>query len=253
MPPSTAGASSSVGSFIAFVEPMEGGGWMEFWTSLASVRERNDVLRHPFYRRWSAGTLQPGELAHYAGQYRHAVVALARASANAARSVDPSASPALRAQLQAHAREEAEHVGLWDCFCTAVGGSVSTAPAPETARCAEAWAGARERPLLRTLVALHAIEAAQPAIARAKLDGLTSHYGASEGPATAYFELHERLDVEHAAATRRLIAARLDGDQADDPPSAAERQALLAEAEAVLRGNWLLLDGVERVASPRAR
>ena len=29
------------------------------------------LLAHPFYRRWEAGTLRPGELASYAGQYRH--------------------------------------------------------------------------------------------------------------------------------------------------------------------------------------
>ena len=29
------------------------------------------LLEHPFYRRWEAGELLPGELADYAGQYRH--------------------------------------------------------------------------------------------------------------------------------------------------------------------------------------
>src|SRR5262245_15764885 len=52
--------------------------------SIDALRSRHDVLRHPFYRRWSAGELTRAELAHYAGQYRHAVVALARASAQAA-------------------------------------------------------------------------------------------------------------------------------------------------------------------------
>src|SRR3954464_14876796 len=53
---------------------------MEFWSQLEAVRERHDVLTHPFYQRWSAGELTRAELAVYAGQYRHAVVALARAS-----------------------------------------------------------------------------------------------------------------------------------------------------------------------------
>ena len=53
---------------------------MDFWTSLEQIARRHDVLRHPFYQRWSAGELTTGELADYAGQYRHAVVALAEAS-----------------------------------------------------------------------------------------------------------------------------------------------------------------------------
>ena len=68
-------------------------------------------------------------------------------------------------------------------------------------------------------------------------DGLRRWYGIGEGDGTAYFDLHAERDLEHAAAGRRLIEQRLAG---------SDEQALLAEAEAVLRGNWELLDGVER-------
>ncbi len=57
---------------------------MDFFAELDAVRERWNVLEHPFYTRWSAGELTLDELALYAGQYRHAVTALAQASANAA-------------------------------------------------------------------------------------------------------------------------------------------------------------------------
>jgi pyrroloquinoline quinone (PQQ) biosynthesis protein C len=66
-----------------------------------------------------------------------------------------------------------------------------------------------------------------------------AHYGI-EGPGAAYFELHERLDIAHAAAGRKLIDARL---------SDADHDALLDEADTVLRANWRLLDGVEAVAA----
>ena len=108
---------------------------------------------------------------------------------------------------------------------------------PETAECAAAWEG-EGRDFAGHLVALYAIESAQPAISRVKADGLREHYGFDAGPATAYFDLHAELDVEHAAAERALIEPRLDGADAD---------ALLAEAEGVLRANWELLDGVERL------
>lgn len=216
-----------------------------FWRRFATIRARHDVLRHPFYERWSAGELGEHELAHYAGQYRHAVVALARAADRAAASAGDGEDPGLAAELSQHAREERSHVELWDAFCRAVGGSPHAEPAPETQVCAGAWAGDRARPLLRSLAALHAIEASQPAIAAAKRHGLLTHYHLSEGPATAYFSLHERLDAQHAAASRRLIDSRLTGDE-------GQAEGLLGEAEAVLRANWSLLDGVERASRSAA-
>jgi pyrroloquinoline quinone (PQQ) biosynthesis protein C len=140
--------------------------------------------------------------------------------------------------MEAHAREEASHVALWDAFACAAGGDIMREPAPETAACAQAWAGEPDRPLLRALVALYAIEAAQPEISATKRAGLLEHYGFADGPATEYFSLHAELDREHAAHQRELIAHRLDDGDHDD---------LLAEAERVLRANWELLDGVERL------
>jgi pyrroloquinoline-quinone synthase len=204
---------------------------MDFWNRLDQVRADNDVLKHSFYVRWSAGELTGEELARYAGEYRHAVVALADAASSAAAA---ASDPALRAELSEHAAEEAEHVALWDKFAAAVGGSRVTEPLPETARCAATWAGDSDRPLLDSLVAIYAIEAGQPAISQTKLQGLRAHYGVEE---TEYFDVHVERDVEHAAAGRALIEQRLDG---------AAQDRLLAQAGAVLRANWRLLDGVER-------
>ncbi|HUE26848.1 MAG TPA: iron-containing redox enzyme family protein [Solirubrobacteraceae bacterium] len=204
---------------------------MGFWHRLEEVRDHGDVLRHPFYTRWSAGELSADELSVYSGQYRHAVVALAAASAGAARAAEPEVA----AELWEHASEEADHVALWDGFVHAVGGSTSARALPETAACAETW-GRTERPLLESLVALYVIEAAQPAIAEAKRVGLRDHYGIAEPSATAYFDVHVERDVEHAAAGRELIEARL---------GAADEDALLGAAESVLVANWRLLDGVQ--------
>jgi NAD(P)H-dependent flavin oxidoreductase YrpB (nitropropane dioxygenase family) len=58
---------------------------VDLWSRLADVQSRWNVLDHPFYQRWSRGELSADELAVYAGQYRHAVVALAQAAGAAAR------------------------------------------------------------------------------------------------------------------------------------------------------------------------
>jgi pyrroloquinoline-quinone synthase len=205
---------------------------MSFWDRLARVADDWDVLRHPFYERWNRGELLRDELARYSGQYRHAVVALADASAAAADGADESVRP----HLTEHAEEEASHVELWDKFVDATGGDTDAEPTPETQVCAEAWVG-RDRSTAEALTALYAIEAAQPRIADVKYEGLVAHYGFEPGSGTEYFELHAKLDHDHAAAHRELLEP-LVGRGSDEQ--------MLAAAREVLAGNWALLDGVER-------
>ena len=205
---------------------------MDLWSRLADVHARWDVLEHPFYRRWAGGELSREDIVVYAGQYRYAVVALAEAAGGAAMATS-------RVDLAVHAGEEAAHVALWDAFADAAGAERQQPPEPETAECADAWAG-EDRDLIGHLVALYAIESAQPAISRVKADGLREHYGFEAGPGTAYFELHAERDVEHAADAKALIAEHLDG---------ADEDSMVAEAERVLRANWTLLDGVERLCA----
>jgi pyrroloquinoline-quinone synthase len=197
------------------------------WERIESARERWDVLRHPFYQRWTAGALTPGQLAFYSGQYRHAVEAIATLSEDAA-----DAAPA-RAELREHAVEERQHVALWDEFVTAANGAVDAKPTPETAECANAWTAADD--LLARLVTLYAIETAQPEIARTKREGLTSSYGFADGEGTSYFRVHEGRDGEHAAQARELL---------DELATDADADRLAAVAEGAYRANWRLLDGV---------
>jgi pyrroloquinoline-quinone synthase len=206
---------------------------VEFFERLEAVRERWNVLEHPFYRRWSAGELTRAELSFYAGEYRHAVVALAEATAAAAAM---EREPSAAAQLAGHAAEERTHVELWDGFAAEVCAPLDAEPRAETEACVRAWTAAGDA--LEGLVTLYAIESGQPAISRTKLDGLVEHYGMSGGTAaTAYFELHAERDHEHAAQSRALIEERL---------AKGGEERLLARAEAALAGNWVLLDGVER-------
>ena len=204
---------------------------MDFFARLDALRERWNVLEHPFYQRWSAGELSRDELAYYAGEYRHAVVALADAIGGAA----ATAEPEIEAQLAEHAAEETAHVDLWDDFARALGADLDRAPRAETEACVAAWTAGADT--LEGLVAAYTIESGQPEIAKTKLDGLIERYAfVDEGPATEYFALHSDRDHEHAAQSRALIEERL----AD-----ADTDRLLEVAEGVLRGNWELLDGVD--------
>lgn len=194
---------------------------MNLFERLDAVADRWNVLRHPFYERWERGDLSRDDLAYYAGEYRHAVTALARLAA--------SASDA------GHAAEEAAHVAIWDEFAAALDADLDREPRAETAACADAWSCAG----FEGSAALFAIESAQPEVSRTKLEGLTRWYGFEPGSkGTRYFELHAERDHEHAELSRRVLErARPD-----------EEDGIVAAAERALRANWELLDGVELFA-----
>jgi pyrroloquinoline-quinone synthase len=160
------------------------------------------------------------------------VEALALASEQAADAAEES----IRTDMELHAREERQHIELWEEFERALGADSGRTPRPETSECARAWTAARDS--LEGLAVLYAVESNQPAISKTKLDGLVEHYGMEAGTAaTEYFSLHAELDVEHAAEGRAMLEDRLEGADAD---------RLIEVAEAALEGNWTLLDGVER-------
>jgi pyrroloquinoline-quinone synthase len=198
------------------------------WDRIEQSRSRWNVLEHPFYERWTAGELSDRELSRYAGQYRHAVEAIAAMSSAAA-----AQAPERRSELRAHADEEADHVALWDGFLDAVGGSAGAPPTAETADCVREWTA--DEGLLPTLARLYAIESGQPEISRVKRQGLVELYGVADGAGTRYFRVHEGRDDDHAAEVRELIAERAGTDDED---------AVVAAAESAFRANWRLLDGV---------
>ena len=183
------------------------------------VRARWNVLNHPFYLRWERGDLTRADIAFYAGEYRHAVVALADAAA-----VGGDAE---------HAVEEGAHIQLWDDFAAELDAPLDREPTIETRECAAAW---RAEDSLEARAVLYAVESGQPDISRTKLTGLVDHCGFAAGTkGTGYFELHSDKDHENAAASAEVLRQ----------PAPEDADRLVAAAEAALKGNWRLLDGVE--------
>ena len=199
------------------------------WDRIEEARAEWNVLEHPFYQRWSAGELTREELAEYSGQYRYATEAIATMSAGIA----ASAPEGERAGLEAHAREEAQHIEMWDGFVNAVGGDVTDAPNAETLECVDAWTKLER--LGRQLARMYAVESGQPAISKTKSEGLAAHYDINDGPGNRYFTVHETMDVHHADEGRKLIERHMNEFSEDE---------LVAAAEEAFKANWRLLDGV---------
>lgn len=179
------------------------------------------LLKHPFYKAWTAGTLPRAALQDYARQYYAFETKLPRfLTALHARSESSAARKALLANAWDEEHGEANHAELWLRFAEALG--VPREEVREAAPTAATqallhtyWQAASEAPVSAGVAALYAYEAQLPAVAEAKIAGLAEHYGIHGGNGVAFFEVHRAIDVTHAAEERRIL------EQADGPACAA--------------------------------
>jgi pyrroloquinoline-quinone synthase len=184
-----------------------------------------NLLEHSFYQRWTQGTLTHDELCDYVKQYGHVVRAVPRWL--------EQVRGGETAQLARHVDEERSHEALWETFGEALGLSteaIRTAPAND----ATTRLLARGDQLVeqgQAAAVVWALEAQTPAVAGAKLAGLSAFYGITGDAGGRYFAVHQHLDVEHAAELRVLCQ--------DGSGSAAEE---------VSEAMWDLLSSVEVVA-----
>ena len=195
--------------------------------TLDDVTARWNLLEHSFYQRWTQGTLTRDELCDYVKQYSHVV----RAVPGWLEQVSTGDGD----DLSRHVAEERSHIALWNKFGEALGISadeIRFAPAnaatAELIRCGDELTAKSE-----AAPVVWALETQTPAVAGAKLAGLSSFYGIGPESGGEYFAIHQHLDVEHSAELRALC-------------SAGSANAAAAMSEAL----WNLLTSVE--AAPQA-
>jgi len=193
------------------------------------------LLEHPFYRRWEAGELLPGELADYAAQYRHFEAMLPRFLERLADAL-PAGGPrdAVTANLDDERGDPVPHLELFDRFASALGAGPA-APTPATA----ALLGSYDRALaggpVSALCGLVAYERQAPEVASSKAAGLRAHYDLDD-EAIAFWDHHATVDVAHARWSE-LALVSLDAP----PPEVAGSARRVAEAW------WAFLDEREAV------
>ena len=89
------------------------------------------------------------------------------------------------------------------------------------------------------LGALYAYESQFPAVASAKIEGLTDRYGIRQEETLRFFRVHETADVEHSSVCRELL------DRLPEP----EKSEAVAAGEELAGALWNFLSGVEARAS----
>jgi len=101
---------------------------------LAEAIVGRHLLAHPFYRRWEAGTLEEGELAAYAEQYRHIERELPVTLAAIAAALPEGRARALvEANLADELGTPEPHAQLFESFASAAGAAPAVPATPSTA------------------------------------------------------------------------------------------------------------------------
>ena len=181
-----------------------------------------DLLRHPFYQAWSAGTLPIEALQLYADEYGKFISLL------------PTGWTTLSDEETS--QEEYEHAELWELFSNALGDNPNKAGFENSLSLVGTTNKLFSSPA-RELGALYAFEVQQPATASSKLAGLKEHYQLPK-EVEPYFEIHSS-NWHESENLLELIAAL---------PSNEQDQVVLACQE-MATALWGALSDIQELAS----
>jgi pyrroloquinoline quinone (PQQ) biosynthesis protein C len=170
----------------------------ELTAELTAALTGLQLLKHPFYRRWEAGTLNPGELGAYAGQYRHFEASLPATLRRVLAQLDDGpAADLVRRNLADEESNPEPHLALFDRFAEAVDAPAEAAPAATTQALLDTYRRLTYASGAEGLAAVAAYEVQAPAIAASKAEGLRHHYGLDDA-ATRFWDVHATMDNDHA-------------------------------------------------------
>jgi pyrroloquinoline quinone (PQQ) biosynthesis protein C len=196
---------------------------------LDDILRSRRLLAHPFYRRWEAGTLEPGELAAYAAQYRHFEAVLPVVLERIAAALpEGRARQLVQANLDDERGVPAPHLELFDAFAAAVGapgnGAAAAAATPTTTALVELYAALADSSPVAALAAVAAYEVQAPDVAASKAEGLRTRYGLG-ADGTAFWDVHAGVDQDHGAWMLEALASMTDGSADIVGPATAAADA----------------------------
>jgi len=220
-----------------------------FLEQLDARIRKYDLLCHPFYQAWSAGTLTRDDLREYSQDYYHHVESFPSYLAGLGlRLEDGDLRRAVLANMcdekgveGAQGTAAVPHSELWLDFAEGMGSTRNLewhTPVREVRNLIRHFHQvASEGTPEEALAAFYAYESQVPSIATEKERGLREMYGADD-KTCGYFSLHATADVYHSKVWRNQLEKRV----ADHPETA---EAALDAAENAARALWNALDGIE--------
>src|SRR5580658_8755790 len=207
--------------------------------SLDALIEKHHLLKHPFYRAWTEGTLSKESLEVYAVQYYQHVRAFPENLKKLAVRANGPLGELVAENLAEELDPSGPHPLLWRHFAESLGVNDAALNGarqlPGIAALLETFDEVTsEGTLAQAAASFYAYEAQVPEIATEKISGLRRFYGITEQRALAYFAVHEEADVRHRAAWREWLATQEE----------SETSGALHAAERTLQALWGALDAV---------
>lgn len=206
---------------------------------LDGLIEQHHLLKHPFYRAWTEGSLPKESLQLYAEQYYHHVRSFPENLTTLAARSRGKLAEIIRENAAEELNPVAPHPFLWREFAHSLDVSDSalerSRPLPGVAALLDTYEEASTQGSAAFAVAcFYAYEAQVPEISTQKIAGLKRYYGITDARALEYFTVHEEADVRHRAAWRNWLESEKDADSF----------GVLCSAERSLKALWGALDAV---------
>jgi pyrroloquinoline-quinone synthase len=207
--------------------------------SLDRLTEKYSLLKHPFYKAWTQGTLSRESLRLYAQQYYRHVEAFPLHLELLASRCHGELHDLINENLAEELDKVNPHPALWRQFAAELGvdepSLKSARPLPGICALLDSFdelAGFGSQ--AQAVAAFYVYESQVPEICTQKIAGLKRFYGIENASALAYFAVHEEADVRHRAAWRDWLAKQPASDGVD----------ILAAGERALKALWSALDAV---------
>jgi len=206
---------------------------------------QHKLLNHPFYLKWSEGSLTMEQLRKYAKQYYQFVKHFPRlVSAVHSNCEDVSTRAMLMQNLadeEGYKSDFKDHPSLWMDFALELGLTADEVNACQPLKETENWVQgmydlARSDDPMAGIAALYGYESQVPEIALSKIDGLKKFYGVESEKSLAYFRIHSEYDVWHSQEElRSIVSGTHTEEQSLQVIEAVKTTAIL---------QWKFLDGV---------
>jgi pyrroloquinoline-quinone synthase len=215
---------------------------MDLLNRIDEMIDERHLLKHPFYTKWSEGTLPREALQEYARQYYAFESSFPRfISAIHTRTESASARQQLLDNLWDEEHGEVNHAELWLRFAEGIGVDRDDVKSAERNSATQALVDlyadmSKNAPVPAAVAALYAYERQVPQTSESKIEGLAKHYDVDDKRTTSFFAVHSTLDIEHSGAERQMLGELAVGANESEIEDATSR---------TLEAWWYFLSAVD--------